>query len=93
MLGRFHKGTCWDHGKFKKKVMWAFLFQWDAQCFEHTRNKEEKQKCCNPQPPPPPTEKNLHECGAFSLATGNFYFKHCLSSFLAWVIERAQIVN
>jgi len=57
------------------------------------RKKKKKKKLTPPTPPPPPPEKNLHECGAFSLATGNFYFKHCLSSFLAWVIERAQIVN
>jgi len=58
MLGRFHKGTCWDHGNLKKKVMWAFLFQWDAQCFEHIGNKKEQQKICT-HPHPPPKKKKI----------------------------------
>jgi hypothetical protein len=42
----------------KKEVMWAFLFQWDAQSFEHIGNKKEQQKNCT-HPHPPPKKKNF----------------------------------
>jgi len=69
-------GTHWEPNGFPLRI-WR----------EHVGNKWKWEKIPPPPPHPKLKQKNqgtLSVCWAFPLAARNFYFRNCLSPFLAW---------